>query len=165
MTISKRRFSSIFSRHTVLVICLSTRRLSTCVILPTKPTMRPLAYITLWSGTNKNRDLSTGPLARPFACSLAPLTRSLAPDCSLRSRPPLRSLPRSWESEFLMSQNDLVLSHSAVWDSGTGVVWTNASKLQRRVFVVSARICVLLYICLYISLFLISPCSISLSLS
>ena len=48
---------------------------------------------------------STGPLARPFARSLAPLTRSLA-----RS---LRSLPRSWESEFLMSQNDLVLSHSA----------------------------------------------------
>ena len=25
----------------------------------------------------------------------------------------LSSLPRSWESEFLMSQNDLVLSHSA----------------------------------------------------
>ena len=51
--------------------------------------------------------------AYSFACSgllasLAPsaaLTRSLA--CSLRS------LPRSWESEFLMSQNDLVLSHSA----------------------------------------------------
>jgi len=50
--------------------------------------------------------------AHSFACSgllasLAPsaaLTRSLA-----RS---LRSLPRSWESEFLMSQNDLVLSHS-----------------------------------------------------
>ena len=45
----------------------------------------------LWSGTNKNRDVSTGPLARPFA----------------------RSLPRSWESELLMAQNDLVLSHSA----------------------------------------------------
>ena len=28
----------------------------------------------LWSGTNKNRDVSTGPLARPFARSLAPLT-------------------------------------------------------------------------------------------
>ena len=42
----------------------------------------------LWSGTNKNRDVSTGPLARPF-------TRSLAPDSSLRSRPPLRSLIRS----------------------------------------------------------------------
>ena len=46
----------------------------------------------LWSGTNKDRDVSTGPLARPFARSLAPLTRSLA-----RS---LHSLPRSWESEF-----------------------------------------------------------------
>ena len=51
--------------------------------------------------------------AHSFACSgllasLAPsaaLTRSLA-----RS---LRSLPCSWESDFLMSQNDLVLSHSA----------------------------------------------------
>ena len=49
----------------------------------------------LWSGTNKNREVSTGPLARPFARSLAPLTRSLAPDCSLRSRPPLCSLVRS----------------------------------------------------------------------
>ena len=46
----------------------------------------------LQSGTNKNRDVRTGPLARPFACSLAPLTRSFALDCSLRSRPPLRSL-------------------------------------------------------------------------
>ena len=49
----------------------------------------------LWSGTNKNRDVSTGPLARPFARSLALLIPSLAPDCSLRSRPPLRSLVRS----------------------------------------------------------------------
>ena len=47
---------------------------------------------SLWSITAKNTDCSTGPLARPFARSLAPLTRSLAPDCSLRSRPPLRSL-------------------------------------------------------------------------
>ena len=31
--------------------------------------------IALWSGTNKNRDVSTGPLARPVARSLAPLTR------------------------------------------------------------------------------------------
>ena len=80
--------------------------------------------ITLWSITAKNTDCSTGPLARPFARSLAPLTGLLAPDCSLRSRPPLRSLVRSlahfartahsWESEFLMSQNDLVLSHSGM---------------------------------------------------
>ena len=34
---------------------------------------------THWSGTNKNRDVSTGPLARPIARSLAPLTRSLTP--------------------------------------------------------------------------------------
>ena len=50
---------------------------------------------SLWARTTKNTDRSTGPLARPFARSLAPLTRSLAPDCSLRSRPPLRSLVRS----------------------------------------------------------------------
>ena len=49
----------------------------------------------LWSGTNKNQDISTGPFARPFARSLAPLTHSLAPDCSLCSCPPLRSLLRS----------------------------------------------------------------------
>ena len=39
-----------------------------------------------------------------FARSLAPLTRSLAPDCSLRSHSPLRSLrslPRSWDSDLL----------------------------------------------------------------
>ena len=35
---------------------------------------------------------STGSLARPFARLLALLTRFLAPDCSLDSRPPLRSL-------------------------------------------------------------------------
>ena len=33
------------------------------------------AAAALWSGTNKNRDVNTGPLARPFARSLAPLTR------------------------------------------------------------------------------------------
>ena len=71
----------------------------------------------LWSGTNKNRDISTGPLARPFPRSLAPLTRLLA-----RS---LHSLPRSWESEFLMSQNDLVLSHSASpgWQKEATLKW------------------------------------------
>ena len=41
----------------------------------------------LWSGTNKNRNVSTGPLASPFARG---------------------------ESELLMSQNNLVLSYSAV---------------------------------------------------
>ena len=49
----------------------------------------------LWARSAKNTHVCTGPLARPFARSLAPLTRSLALDCSLRSRPPLRSLVRS----------------------------------------------------------------------
>ena len=39
--------------------------------------------------------LGTGPFTPPFACSLAPLTQSLAPHCSLRSRAPLRSFVRS----------------------------------------------------------------------
>ena len=78
---------------------------------------------TLWSIIAKNTDCSTGPPARPFVCSLAPLTRSLALDCSLRSCPPLRSLIRSL-AHFahslargkvydFMSQNYLVLNHSA----------------------------------------------------
>ena len=57
--------------------------------------MRESVGRALWSGTKKNRDISTGPLARPFPCSLALLTHSLAPDCLLRSRPPLSSLARS----------------------------------------------------------------------
>ena len=50
----------------------------------------------LWSRTNKDRDISTGPLTRLFARLLAPLTHSLIPDCSLRSRTLyLRSFVRS----------------------------------------------------------------------
>ena len=41
---------------------------------------RKLDANALWSGTNKNRDVSTGPLARPFARSLAPLTRGTVND-------------------------------------------------------------------------------------
>ena len=37
-----------------------------------------MEIMALWSGTNKNRDVSTGPLAPPFARSLAPLSRLLA---------------------------------------------------------------------------------------
>ena len=50
---------------------------------------------TLWCRIIKNTDWSTGPLARPFACSLAPLTHSLALYYSLRLRAPLRSLVHS----------------------------------------------------------------------
>ena len=96
------------------------------------------ASCPLWSGTNKNRDVSTGPLARPFARSLAPLTRSLAPDCSLRLRPLprslvrslVRSLPRSWGSDwldcyfvcifFIFDHSGIALSNSA---SCLAVIW------------------------------------------
>ena len=59
---------------------------------------------TLWTRSTKNPDVSTGPLARPFAWLLAPLTRSLVLHYPLRSRTllrSLRSLPRSWDSESL----------------------------------------------------------------
>ena len=48
-----------------------------------------------WFRTAKNRDVSSGTLARPFACLLAPLTHLLAPHCSLRLRAPRRSFVRS----------------------------------------------------------------------
>ena len=86
---------------------------------------RSAVVVTAHGGPNDSGidSLSTGPLARLFARSFALLTRSLAMDCSLRSLPPLRSLIRSvphfvhfclWESVLLMSQNDVVLSHSAL---------------------------------------------------
>ena len=72
----------------------------------------------------KNPDVSTGPLARPFTCSLAPLTSLLAPHCSLRSRAPLCSLvcplahfaySRARRKVYnLTSQYHLVSNHSAV---------------------------------------------------
>ena len=58
-------------------------------------------YAALWARITKNTDWSTGPLACPFARSLAPLTRSLASDCSLRLRPPLRSLVCSLTLELV----------------------------------------------------------------
>ena len=44
---------------------------------------------------------STGPFARSLARSLAPLTHSLAPHCSLCSRAPLRSFAHSLASELM----------------------------------------------------------------
>ena len=43
-------------------------------------------------GKAKDQDVSTGPLAHPFARLLAPLTRLLTPACSLHLRSPLHSL-------------------------------------------------------------------------
>ena len=53
----------------------------------------PRFPLLLWSRITNNPDCSTGPLACPFAHSPAPLTRLLAPPCSLCS------LPRSGEGK------------------------------------------------------------------
>ena len=50
---------------------------------------------TQWFRTSWNRDSSIGPLAHPLAHSLAPLTRLLAPHCSLCSSAPHHSFVRS----------------------------------------------------------------------
>ena len=52
----------------------------------------PYFNFPLWSRFIENKDWNTGPLARPFVRSLAPLTRLLAPHCSLCLRAPLCSL-------------------------------------------------------------------------
>ena len=49
---------------------------------------------TFHCGLGQTR-IQTEVLGHSLVRSLAPLTRSLTPDCSLRSRPPLRSLVRS----------------------------------------------------------------------
>ena len=91
--------------------------------------------------TAKNWDISTGPLARPFAHSLAPLTRLLAPDCSLRSRPPLRSLVHSL-AHFTHSLargtvNDWMDSLSVFFSIFDHRVSVTGTKVRRRFYVSS----------------------------
>ena len=98
-------------------------------------------YNALWSGSTKNRDVSTGPLTRPFAHSLAPLTHLLAPDCLLGSRPPLRSLVRSprslrsppslWDSDWL--DGYLFCVFFLFWPIGTWSLstWTEQTRALR----------------------------------
>ena len=62
----------------------------------------------------KESGVSTGPLAHPFARSLAPLTHSPAPHCSLRSFICLLAHSRACgKMSDSLSKNNLVLSHSA----------------------------------------------------
>ena len=55
----------------------------------------PWCWSSPWFKTNKNHNLTTGPLARPFARLLALLIHSLAPHYLLRSRATLCSFIRS----------------------------------------------------------------------
>ena len=61
--------------------------------------------IELWSRIAKNWNVSSGSLACPFACLLAPLTHSFALQCSFRSRTSLHSLAHS-NSQALEKMND-----------------------------------------------------------
>ena len=61
----------------------------------------------LWFRRAMNRDESTGPLTRPFACLLAPLTHLLAGSLT-------HSRGHGGVNDS-MSQNDLILSHSGLW--------------------------------------------------
>ena len=63
-------------------------------------TLKMLAF-ALWFRTAKKWDVSTRPLAHPFAHSLAPFTHSLCAHAPLHSfvRGHTRSLPSFWESK------------------------------------------------------------------
>ena len=61
-------------------------------IIPSFSSLFFLFSLALWSRITRNTDWSTGPLACPFARSLAPLTHLLAPHCLLCSHAPLHSL-------------------------------------------------------------------------
>ena len=83
--------------------CVPLHDMCTCSFTPSFTSSRaPSRVCTIdrsraqWGRTAKNTDVSTGPLARRFTHSLAPLTHPLAPDCWLRSRTLLRSLVRSF---------------------------------------------------------------------
>ena len=66
-----------------------------------------------WFWRAKKRDVSTGPLARPFARSLAKLTHLRASPCSLRLRAPLRSFFRSLTQSQARGQVKMsILIHS-----------------------------------------------------
>ena len=98
--------------------------------------------VAVWFRAAMNRDGSTGPLACPLTCPLAPLTHSLAPPCSLHSQAPiihsLAPLTHSAHGKVddLMTKNQAVLSHGALnsqvqspiepgWETGIGEMRRN----------------------------------------
>ena len=105
--------------------------------------MRPLSQSrssfssALWARITMNTDWSTGPLARPFAHSLAPLTRLLAPHYSLRSRAPFVLLITSltpllvgkWIIRWLFFCVFSIMDHSALSSSLGG--WWKRSKREQ----------------------------------
>ena len=83
-----------------------------------------LPSIALWARTTKNTDRAT----RSSVCSFACTAHLFA--CSALLARSLRSLPRSWESELFLSQNDLNLPHSGVVANGRfGKAWWNSQLI------------------------------------
>ena len=79
----------------------------------------------LWFSTTKNHNKSIGPLARPFARFLSPLTHLLTSHCCLRLCTPLRSFINSLSHSLThsracgkvndwISQRQDILNHSTV---------------------------------------------------
>ena len=99
-------------RSNLMMRALHARELRTKLVkkFPFSWVSKILTITALWARSTKKTDWSTGPLARPFARSLAPLTCSLALHYLLRWRAPLRSLslarslrslPSSWDSDLI----------------------------------------------------------------
>ena len=72
VALSLKYCTSAMPRFEGVVVSLQ-KFLSICLV-----GMSVCLFIALWSGTNKNRDVSTGPLAPPFARSFARTARSFA---------------------------------------------------------------------------------------
>ena len=95
----------------------------------------------LWSRITKNTDWSTGPLARPFACSLAPLTHLLALHCLLCSHVPLAhttALIHSLTRSLTHSQNsrkvNCKISKSGCSEPSLALHWASYLVTHRPVF-------------------------------
>ena len=70
--------------------------------------------MALWARKTMNTDWSNGPLARPFARSLAPLTHSLAPHYSLAHFAHSRAHGTVFDYMTIFSVFFSILAHSAL---------------------------------------------------
>ena len=119
------------------------------------PSIYPLG-LALWSRTTKNRGVSTGPLARPFAFLLALLTHLLAPHCLL----PLRALLRSFVcllAHSLLSSWESVKFDVSKWPGFVPqwLAWPFASHLSIASFIwISFLLAVFVHLVFFILCFL-----------
>ena len=134
-----------------------SKRLCPSVRASIRRSVRP--SVSLWSGTTKNKDVGTGPLACLFGRSLAPLTHSLAPPCSLCSCAPLRSFICSLahfahsqargKMSDLMSQYHIVLNHSAAVTTANTTITITHTKLKK--IAIFCQFCYFCHVCLLCS--------------